>query len=141
MKLKAILLSLLLVSPFASAWDKISDRTYSIYGTRIGQSKPPMLQPFAEMVYNTKTDSFGLSFISSHGKRETISYGIFNMRTCDVNTSGAIAGTLIIDTSHKDQMDRIFQDCKRPMFFRVWDTYNEHVTYKFENAGPLPEEK
>lgn len=141
MKLKALFLSLLLVSPMSLAWEKINNSTYSIYGTRIEQSKPMLLQPFAELVYNKDFDSFGISFISSDGKRSSIPLGIFNMRTCDLNTAGAIAGTSIIDTSSKNQMDRIFYNCKRPMFFRVWNTDNEHVTYKFENVGPLPEEK
>ncbi|WJJ54777.1 hypothetical protein [Acinetobacter phage AB1I1M-1] len=141
MKLKAILLSLLLVSPFASAWEQLTPSLFTIYGTRIDQSKTPMLKPFAEISYSTETDTFGISFIGSDGSRTTIPYGVFNMRTCGINTLGAIAGPTIIDISSRDQMDRMFLDCKRPLFFRVWDTSNEHVTYKFENAGPLPEKE
>lgn len=139
MKLKALLLSLLLVSPAAMAWEQLTPSLHAIYGTRIDQSKVPMLHPFAEIVYDETEDSFGISFIGSDGKRKIIDYAVFNMRTCEINTVGAIAGTQLIDISSKDQMDRIFLDCSRPILFRVWDTSNDHVTYRFENAGPLPE--
>ena len=141
MKTKILGAILLCVSQFSMAWDKIGNEMYSIYGTRISQSNNQELKPFVELVYNKKTDSFGISFIDTKGNRTAVSYGIFNMRTCGVNTTGAIAGTSIIDTSYKNQIDNLFLDCKRPMFFRVWDTSNEQTTYKFENAGPLPEEK
>lgn len=138
MKLKAILLSLLLVSPMAFAWEKIGP-IYTIYGTKIDQSKPELVEPFAELAYHKETDSFGISFISSKGERKLINNAVFNMRTCDTNTMGAISGTELIDIPTKDQMDNIFIDCNRPILFRIWDMSNEHVTYKFENAGPLPE--
>lgn len=141
MKIRAAALCLLLVSPFASAWEQLTPSLYTLYGTRIEQSKTPLLQPFAEMVYSKDTDTFGISFISSNGERKVIDYGVFNMRTCGINTVGAIAGTEIIDISSKDQMESIFMPCNRPILFRVWNTANEHVTYKFENAGPLPEKK
>lgn len=138
---QALLILLLLVSPFAVAWDHLSPSLYSIYGTRIDQSKPAMIQHFAEIVYNKESDSFGISFVSTSGERHIIKYGIFNMRTCGINTMGAISGPTIVDIPTRDQMDNLFLDCKRPMFLRVWDMNNNHVTYKFENAGPLPEQE
>lgn len=139
MKLKAAILSLLLVSPFASAWEQLTPSIFTIYGTRIDQSRVPLLKPFAEISYDKETDLFGISFIGNDGVRQVLPYGMFNMRTCGVNTLGAIAGPSLVDISTKDQLDNIFLDCKRPIFFRVWNTSNEYVTYKFENAGPLPE--
>ncbi|AWY10294.1 hypothetical protein ABNavy97_131 [Acinetobacter phage AB-Navy97] len=139
MKLKAALLSLLLVSPFAAAWEQLTPSIFTIYGTRIDQSRTPLLPPFAEISYDKETDSFGISFIGSNGIRTTIPYGMFNMRTCGINTLGAIAGPALVDISSKDQLDNIFLDCKRPIFFRVWNTSNDYVTYKFENGGALPE--
>lgn len=141
MKIKAVFLSLLfLVSPGVFAWEQLTPSLYAIYGTKIDQSKPStVMMPFAEIVYDKDSDNFGISFINSNGVRQIVRYGIFNMRTCGINTTGAISGTSIIDIPSRDQMDNLFIDCKRPMFFRVWDTANEHVTYKFENAGPLPE--
>ncbi|UQS94210.1 hypothetical protein ABNavy71_133 [Acinetobacter phage AB-Navy71] len=141
MKLKAMLLSLLLVSPFASAWEQITPSIFTIYGTRIDQSVAPILKPFAEISYDKETDLFGISFIGSDGQRHIMPYGVFTMRTCGINTLGAIAGPTLVDIPSKDQLDSIFLDCKRPIFFRVWNTSNEYVTYKFENAGPLPETK
>lgn len=141
MKLKALMLSLLLVSPLASAWDVLSPTLYAIYGTKIDQSGPAVNEPFAEIVYSKEADSFGITFVRSDGKRVIQTNGIFNMRTCGINTVGAISGTTITDIPSRDQMDNLFLDCKRPMFLRVWETNNDHATYKFENAGPLPEPK
>ncbi len=143
MKFKAMILSLLLlVSPLALSWDKLSPSLFAIYGTKIAASSPKYpLQPFAEIVYDEDSDSFGISFINNKGQRNMLRYGIFNMRTCGIDTKGAISGTLMVDIPSRDQLYKLFQDCKRPIFLRIWDTSNDHVTYKFENAGPLPEQK
>lgn len=135
--IRAILFSLLLaVSPMTFPWEKLTQDVHAIYGTRIDHDvKDP--HPFAEIVYDKITDSFGISFITTDGKRKAIDYAVFNMRTCEINTIGAIAGTSLIDISSKDQLDRMFLDCSRPILFRVWDTSNNQVTYRFENAGPI----
>lgn len=139
-KIIVAILLLLTVSSHALAWEKINKTTYSIYGTRIASSDNQVLSQFAELVYNVTTDSFGISFIRSNGDRVILPYGIFDMRSCgSLNTRGAIVKTLLLDVANKDQLDLIFLDCKRPIFFRVYDTYGQSVLYKFENAGPLPQ--
>lgn len=139
MKLRAVILSLLLVSPIALAWEKVSPSIFAIYGTKIDQNESSLTEPFAEIVYSKETNSFGVSFIDNQGARALVPQAVFNMRTCGTNTIGAISGPELIDISSRDQMDNIFIDCNRPLLFRVWDSSNGHVTYKFENAGPLPE--
>ena len=76
-------------------------------------------------------------FLSTDGKRTTVPYGIFRLRTCAMDTIGAVAGPLLRDPASEDQMDRIFTECNRPMFFRIWDTSNNYTLYKFENVGPI----
>lgn len=135
--LKFVLPLLVLMSPLATnAWERVDEDLYSIYGTRISQSAP-VLQPFAEIVYNSRYDSFGVSFLSTDGKRTTIQYGIFRLRTCAMDTVGAVAGPILRDPASEDQMDKIFTECNRPMFFRIWDTSNNYTLYKFENVGPI----
>lgn len=139
MKLKHLLLPLILaVSPFTNAWDKIGNDTYSIYGTKIYQSKP-MLEPFVEIAYNKTHNSFGVSFINQNGEKRILPYGIFRIRTCAMDTVGAIAGPILRDPTSEDQMDLIFSDCKRPMYFRIWDTTNNYALYKFEHVGRIKE--
>lgn len=138
MKFKILLAFVLtlILSP-AYAWDKIDKHLYAIYGTRITESVD-MLTPYAEIVYNTEYDSFGIAFVNSDGTKEVIKYGIFNMRSCGINTTGAIVENSILGRSgSNDQVQNIFISCKRPMFFRIWDTNNNYVTYKFENVGTL----
>ena len=53
-----------------------------------------------------------------------------------MDTVGAVAGPLLRDPAPEDQMDKIFTECNRPMFFRIWDTSNNYTLYKFENVGP-----
>lgn len=137
--MKYIFLLLAALSFPVLAWETVAPNTYTIYGTRIQQSTE-MLTPFAEIAYNSSTDSFGISFLNSDGSREKLSYGIFNMRVCGKNTSGAIAGSALESISETGQMNELFYDCKRPMFLQVWDTQNNHVTYKFENIGPIFED-
>lgn len=141
MKLFKILLtlSIFMISPAALAWEKVGPDTWSVYGTRIYQSAPT-LTPFSELVYNSKQDTFGVSFLGADGKRTVLSYGIFRLRTCAMDTTGSIAGTVIRDPATDDQMDRIFIECKRPAYFRIWDTTNNYTLYKFENVGPIPED-
>lgn len=140
MKFLKIFAFLLLLSPMVShAWEKVADNTYSIYGSRIYQSAP-MLEPFAEIVYNTEYESFGVSFISTDGNRVTVPYSIFRLRTCALDTVGAVAGPILRDPADSDQMSLIFKDCGRPMFFRIWDTSNNYALYKFENVGPIEKE-
>lgn len=140
MKLKYLLLPLIIaISPLANAWEKIGQDTYSIYGTKIYQSSP-MLEPFAEIVYNKKQNNFGVSFINKKGQQTTIPYGIFRIRTCAMDTVGAVAGPILRDPASEDQMDLLFVDCKRPMYFRIWDTSNNFALYKFEKVGPIKEE-
>lgn len=137
MKIKILLALLALIVSPAYAWNKIDKNLYAIYGTRITQTTD-MLQPYAEIVYNSAYDTFGIAFMDSNGNRESIKYGIFNMRSCGVNTTGAIVQNNILGRSgSSDQVQNIFLACKRPMFFRIWDTNNNYVTYKFENVGTL----
>lgn len=135
--MKYIALLLAALSLPVQAWETVAPNTYTAYGTRIAQTSD-LLTPFAEIAYNTTTDSFGISFLNSDGSREKLEYGIFNMRVCGHDKSGAIAGSSL---SSGSQLTEIFYDCKRPMFLRVWDTQNNHVTYKFENTGPIFEDK
>ncbi|ADG60036.1 hypothetical protein Acj9p136 [Acinetobacter phage Acj9] len=121
------------------AWEQVSPQVFAVYGTKIDHSNSSITEPFAEISYSKETDSFGISFIDNNGKRNIVPQAVFNMRTCGTNTIGAISGPELVDISSRDQMENIFIDCSRPLLFRVWDNANGHVTYKFENVGPLPE--
>lgn len=137
--MKYLVLLLALLSPGVFAWENVAESTYTSYGTKISTDRYDSL-PFAELIYNSKADEFKLYFISRGGERTTANYGMFNMRSCGTTTTGAIVKENIHANSGPD-LDRVFIDCKRPMFLRVWDMYNEHTTYKFENLGPLVEDK
>lgn len=136
--IKKIIIPFLIMSfaCFANAWDKIGANTYAVYGQKITESAL-MLPPVAEIVYNPKFDSFGISFIDTDGTRTTIPYGIFRIRTCAMDSVGAVAGPVLRDPASEDEMDLIFVDCQRPMFFRIWDTSNNYTLYKFEGVGQL----
>lgn len=137
--MKYLVLLLALLSPGVFAWEKVADSTYSSYGTKISVDRMDAL-PFAELIYNSTADDFKLYFISRDGERTTANYGMFNMRSCGTTTTGAIVKESIHANSGPD-LHRVFIDCKRPMFLRVWNMYNGHTTYKFENLGPLEESK
>lgn len=137
--MKYLVLLLALLTPAAQAWENVAPNTYVSYGTKISKDRAGSL-PFAELLYNSSVDEFKLSFVSRDGVRTTASYGLFNMRACGTSTTGALVNDNI-NTTQDSELNRVFIDCKRPMFLRVWNMQNEHTTYKFENLGPLSEAK
>lgn len=131
-RLIVLLITAIIASP-AFSWEFISPVVKAVYGTRIEQNYEGNA-PFAEVVYNVKSDEYGISFIESSGKRVAMEYGIANIRTCGVDTSAAIVDSNIqVDTDYTGD-NRIFRNCDRPSYIRIWNTDNKHVTYKFENV-------
>lgn len=138
MKMKLLLLPLILmlVSPVAFCWEKVNQLNV-IYGTKITQAKPDILTPFAELVYDANEDEFGISFLKTNGERTTVNYGLYSIHACNQESKGVIVGSMLQDAKDSSRMNILFQDCKRPMFLRIWNLDNDYVTYKFENIGPI----
>ena len=123
----------------AQPWKAIAHNTYSIYGTHVIDSDSGTFAPIAEIVYNSDFDSFGISLISEDGKRNPLPYGVFRLKTCNMDTMGAIAGHILKDPASEDQMNSIFIKCDRPAYLRIWNVDNNYSLYKFEDVGPITE--
>lgn len=140
--LKFIFLSLLiLMSSHAAfaAWDEIESNTFSIKGTQISETNESFY-PFVELVYNTDYKNFGISFFDYSGERKSIPYGIFRLKSCNMDAIGAISGHYIKDSESSNQLNKIFVKCDSLTYFKVWNTTNNYSLYIFEKAGPLKEE-
>lgn len=140
--IKILLIPLLIMSSHLAfaEWEKISPHTFSIKGAQILKTNDSF-EPYAEIVYNSEFNSFGFSLLTIIGERKSITSGIFKLKTCNMDTIGAISGHQMKDSESSNQLNKIFIKCDRPTYFEVWNTNNKHSLYIFEKAGPLKEKE
>lgn len=137
MKFIISLILLVTLNQTAFAWKPITPTIQAIYGEKVTDNSKYNYKNIAEIVYDKKTETFGITFIDDTGKRETLDYAFFYMHNCKDKTAGAIAGPMIIDVPSKDRLNNILLKCNKPMFLQVNMPGEESATYRFNTIGIL----